>query len=100
MIPEKKTEGGTHPVAQKQSNAWGLYDMHGNVLEWCANWYGDYPTDSVTSHTGPDTGSYRVFRDGSFLVYARCSCRSADRNGVSPDNRGGSLGFRVLREVP
>ena len=55
-----------HPVGQKKPNAWGLYDMHGNVFEWCSDWFGDYPTSAVTDPVGADTGSDRVYRGGAW----------------------------------
>ncbi len=84
----------THPVAQKQANAWGLFDMSGNIREWIQDWYGDYPIGSVTDPTGPSTGSSRVLRGGSWNDHAWI-CRSAYRYWISPDNRIFSLGFRL-----
>ena len=86
----------THPVGQKAPNAWGLYDMHGNVWEWLQDWKGDYPSGSVTDPTGPLSGSYRVNRGGSWNNDAK-SCRSANRNGYTPDFRNYRLGFRIAR---
>ena len=84
----------TYPVGQKQSNAWGLYDMHGNVFEWCLDWHGDYPTSAVTDPTGPEMGSKRIVRGGSWYYSAK-NCRSAKRNFGAPDLSGNNVGFRV-----
>ncbi|MBQ9371187.1 MAG: SUMF1/EgtB/PvdO family nonheme iron enzyme [Thermoguttaceae bacterium] len=84
----------TKPVGSYSANAWGLKDMHGNVLEWCEDRYGDYPSGTVTDPTGPQNGSDRVFRGGGWRNDARY-CRSANRSGYLPVNRDNSLGFRL-----
>jgi len=94
---DKNSKGRTHPVGRKKPSAWGLYDMHGNVWEWCQDWYGDYPSGSVTNPIGPSSGSNRVVRGGSWLNPAS-GCRAANRAVNSPERGCNYIGFRLLRE--
>ena len=91
---EANSGNKTHLVAQKQANAWGLYDMYGNVWEWCLDWKGDYAGGIVRDPLGVSSGTNRVNRGGCWISTARI-CRSALRNGGPPGNRNLNLGFRL-----
>jgi formylglycine-generating enzyme required for sulfatase activity len=93
---DKNSGDTTHPVGEKKPNAWGLYDMYGNVYEWCQDWHGDYPSGSVTDPIGPGSGSRRVLRGGSFFDPSS-NVRSAVRDSYLPDLRFSLYGFRPAR---
>jgi len=84
----------THPVGEKKANAWGLFDMHGNVSEWCNDRYGAYPKAAVSDPAGPQRGSSRVYRGGS-IYHSASLCRSSVRFSEDPTVRQRSIGFRV-----
>jgi formylglycine-generating enzyme required for sulfatase activity len=99
LLPEygwfsRNSSRRTHTVGLLEPNAWGLYDMHGNVWEWCSDRYGDYPKGAVSDPSGPKEGSYRVFRGGGWSLGA-AFCRSACRDGLAPSIRINVIGFRV-----
>lgn len=92
---EKNSGRVIHPAKQKRPNELGLYDMSGNVWEWCKDWYGDYSSGSQTNPTGPYSGSSRVFRGGGRLTVAG-GCRVSNRTSKTPSSRDWGLGFRVV----
>jgi formylglycine-generating enzyme required for sulfatase activity len=86
----------TITVKDLPCNDWGLYQMHGNVWEWCEDWFGNYPLGPVTDPQGQESGKYRVLRGGSWYNGGR-RCRSACRHHYNPSDRIGSYGFRLAR---
>ncbi|PHS18445.1 MAG: hypothetical protein COA78_02140 [Blastopirellula sp.] len=87
-----------HPVGLKEPNAWGMYDMLGNVGEWCQDWYGTYPFGPITDPQGPKSGSVKVVRGGSYM-FDSTRCQPGTRVGANPRYNGENQGFRVVMEL-
>ena len=93
-------KGRSHPVGKKDPNPWGLHDMHGNVMEWCHDWAGDYPTGAVSDPTGAKEGYSRMIRGGAWLTPAVLGKAGSRAFHFPPDTRSDYVGFRVAMSLP
>jgi len=93
------TGNTTQPVGTKAPNELGIYDMSGNVFEWCSDLYGDYTANAQTDPQGPPIGTRRIVRGGSYLNYGVYACRVSFRISALPANSGADLGFRLVTPV-
>jgi formylglycine-generating enzyme required for sulfatase activity len=94
---DKNSAGHAQSVGQKRANAFGLHDMHGNVREWCSDWYGSYGKSAVVDPAGPSSGSSRVVRGGGWN-HVPNNVRAGYRNDYDPGNRSSNIGFRVCSD--
>ena len=94
-----ESRGELQPVGRKSPNAWGLHDMHGNIYEWCFDWYGDYSSFSVVNPLGALSGKGRVLRGGSYTSDGS-QCRSSFRYPLTPITRAFNIGFRLVLGRP
>ena len=95
MWYSNNSDSKSHDVGTKLPNPWGLYDMHGNISEWCLDWYASSLTSGVTDPKGPSSGSQRVQHGGQFSLGAD-SCTSSARVGIAPSGAYGNRGFRIV----
>jgi formylglycine-generating enzyme required for sulfatase activity len=96
---DNNSNGVTHPVGTKIPNSWGLYDMHGNVAEWCNDFYvADYPIEGVVDPVGPEAGTAHVIRGGGWNSFP-LACRCAARSSAPASYQYTHTGFRIVMEV-